>query len=121
MATPTMQKVAKDARTYSGTIAPGWLVLSQTANPDGIKEVTVNGSKLVSSIELSTGELVPRAESPHLTAYLLLLLYPVIGFLLPWGCIRILTWVGTGFVAPRGYTLITSAVGRCYHPWHQLG
>jgi hypothetical protein len=59
-------------------------------------------AKLVTSIDLSTGEWVPRVDSPHLTAYLLLLLYPVIGFLLPWGCIRILTWVGNGFVVPRG-------------------
>ena len=71
-------------------------------NSDGINKVHVDAAKLVTSIDLSTGEWVPRVDSPHLTAYLLLLLYPVIGFLLPWGGIRILTWVGIGFAAPRG-------------------
>jgi hypothetical protein len=32
-------------------------------------------------------------------AYLIPLLYPVLGFLLPWGVVRVLTWVGAGFFA----------------------
>jgi hypothetical protein len=71
-------------------------------NRDGINTVHVDPARMVSSIELSTGELITRTEAPHLSAYLLLLLYPVLGFLLPWGGIRILTWVGIGFAAPQG-------------------
>ena len=71
-------------------------------NRDGINTVNVDPARMVSSIELSTGELITRTEAPHLSAYLLLLLYPVLGFLLPWGGIRILTWVGIGFAAPQG-------------------
>jgi len=70
-------------------------------NLDGIKQVTVDKVGVVSSIELSTGESVQRVAPPALKAYLIPLLYPVLGFLIPWGGIRLLTWVGSGFVEPR--------------------
>jgi hypothetical protein len=66
---------------------------------DGIKEVTVDKAGQVSSIELLTGESVPRAERPPLRSYAALLLYPVIGFLVPWGIVRILYWVSAGFLS----------------------
>jgi hypothetical protein len=72
-----------------------------SVNLDGIKQVTVDKDGLISSIELSTGESVQRADPPALKAYLIPLLYPILGFLLPWGSIRLLTWVGGGFVEPR--------------------
>jgi hypothetical protein len=68
---------------------------------DGIKQVTVDKAGVVSSIELSTGESVQRVGPPALKAYVVPLLYPILGFLLPWGGIRVLTWVGGGFVEPR--------------------
>jgi hypothetical protein len=69
-------------------------------NHDGINAVHINADKTVSSVKLSTGELVKRTESPQLKVYLSLFLYPVVGFLLPWGCMRLLAWVGAGFVTP---------------------
>jgi hypothetical protein len=36
-------------------------------------------------------------KPPTFGAYLLLLAFPVIGFLLPWGAIRALSWVLSGF------------------------
>ena len=80
-----------------GSQPTGWVAV----NLDGIKTAAVDKAGLVSSIELSTGELVQRVDPPALKAYLIPLLYPVLGFLLPWGGIRVLTWVGSGFVAPR--------------------
>jgi len=68
---------------------------------DGIKEVTVNKAGLVSSIKFSTGESLQRVNRPAPTAFLIPLLYPLIGFLLPWAAVSLLTWVGTGFFAPR--------------------
>jgi hypothetical protein len=78
---------------------PGDLLVS--VNIDGIKRVTVDKAGLVSLIELSTGEWAQRAVPPPLKAYLIPLLYPVLGFLFPWGGVRVLTWVGGGFVEPR--------------------
>jgi hypothetical protein len=69
-------------------------------NLAGIKQVTVNKTGLISSIELPTGAVIQRVDPPALRAYLIPLLYPVLGFLLPWGGIRVITWVGSGFFQP---------------------
>jgi hypothetical protein len=78
---------------------PGELLVS--VDFDGIKRVIVDKAGLVSLIELSTGEWAQRVDPPALKAYLIPLLYPVFGFLLPWGGIWVLTWVGSGFVESR--------------------
>jgi hypothetical protein len=70
-------------------------------NRDGIKEVGIGEDGLVHSVELSTGETVISVDPPPLKAYLVPLLYPILGFLLPWGAIRVLTWVASGFVPQR--------------------
>lgn len=64
---------------------------------DGIKQVTVDKAGVVVSIELSKGESVQSVEPPAMKAYAVPLLYPILGFLLPWGGIRLLVWVGSGF------------------------
>ena len=69
-------------------------------NAGGINSVTIDGG-LVSTIELSTGESVQRTASPALYAYFQPLLYPLLGFFLPWGAIRALTWIGVGFFEPK--------------------
>jgi len=120
MASPTMQKVAKAARDLhsfgddpidekrgesDGVTADPWEKAaakyrkdSILVNLDSIKRVTVDQSGLIASIELSSGEPVPRVDPPPLKAYLSVLLYPLIGFVLPWVGVRLLTWVGRGFV-----------------------
>jgi hypothetical protein len=69
-------------------------------NAGGIKDVLA-GKDGISQIHLSTGETVRRTEAPRLMAYLRLLLYPLLGLLLPLVAIRILAWVTSGFVAPQ--------------------
>jgi hypothetical protein len=73
---------------------------------DGIKVVNADKNRAISSIELTTGERISR-EPDTFKAYLALaaplilpFCYPVIGFLVPWGTIRALVWVGSGFFAP---------------------
>ena len=71
-------------------------------NLGGIKEVYADEVGMIAEIDLTTGELIPRTEPPaQLKVYLLPLMYPLIGFLLPWGGISLLAWVGTGFVERR--------------------
>jgi hypothetical protein len=77
---------------------PGAILVS--VGLDGIKQVAVDKAGLVFSIEPSDGAWVDRTDAPALIAYIMPLLCPVFGFLLPWGGIRVLTWVGTGFFAP---------------------
>jgi hypothetical protein len=66
-------------------------------NHDGISGVHLDAARTVVAIELSTGESIHRVEAPPLRAYLPIIGCPILGFLLPWGTIRILTWVGSGF------------------------
>ena len=86
-----------DCKLFDPVYAAGLAVVS--VNLGGIRRVIVDRAGDASSIELSSGETVQRAEAPRVRAYLILLLYPVLGFLLPWGIVRVLTWVGSGFVA----------------------
>jgi hypothetical protein len=71
-----------------------------SVNLDGIKEV-VAGKDGISQIQLSTGESIRKAQAPHRRAYLRLLLYPFLGFLLPLVAVRMLTWVANGFFLPH--------------------
>jgi hypothetical protein len=69
-------------------------------NAGGIKEVLA-GKDGISQIHLSTGEAVRRTEAPRPMAYLRLLLYPLLGFLLPFVAVHMLAWVASGFFTPR--------------------
>ncbi|MBZ5675535.1 MAG: hypothetical protein LAP61_14945 [Acidobacteriia bacterium] len=91
-----MLDIAKDAKENQ-PITPWGLVVE--VNLDGIKEVVIDKAGSVSSIELLTGESIQRIEAPTLRAYLALLLYPVLGFFAPWGFIRLLAWIGAGFLS----------------------
>jgi len=51
----------------------------------------------ISGIEPDDGQEVYRADLPGLWSYLLIPVFPVLGFFLPWGAIKTLTWIGLGF------------------------
>jgi hypothetical protein len=68
-------------------------------NKDRIDEVHFATGGSVASIHLSTGESVERTDAPHLWPFLALLVYPTLGFLIPWGSVRLLIWVGSGFLS----------------------
>lgn len=73
---------------------------------DGVQTVDADKSGVITAIQLSSGEWVhkePQTLRAHLAFFgglLLLLLYPLIGFLIPWGAIRTLAWVVSGFSTP---------------------
>jgi hypothetical protein len=69
-------------------------------NKDGIAGVNVDAVGVVTSIQRSTGEVIRKTEGTHVGAFLTILLYPAFGFLIPWGVLRILTWVVSGFSSP---------------------
>jgi hypothetical protein len=51
----------------------------------------------ISGVETDDGKEVYRTNLPGLWSYLLIPIFPVLGFFLPWGAIKTLTWVGLGF------------------------
>lgn len=66
-------------------------------NRGGIKTITWTKDLRVESIETEDGTTVYPAPAPTLWPYLLAAIFPVLGFFVPWGSVRVLTWVGVGF------------------------
>jgi hypothetical protein len=72
-------------------------------NRDGIGLIRYDVSGSVTSLELAAGEKIERPRPPSfLRAFVVPLLFPVIGFLLAWGGTKAIAWVATGFIAPKG-------------------
>jgi hypothetical protein len=80
-----------------------------TADKGGVIKVLVNAGSIkdvlagedgIPQIHLSTGGIVRRTEAPRPMAYLRLLVYPLLGLILPLVAIRILAWVASGFLVP---------------------
>jgi hypothetical protein len=72
--------------------ADGWRI-----DEGGIKKIYFGPNQELKSIEKENGATVYTTSSPPLSSYLLALVPPVLGFLLPWGSLAVLTWIGTGF------------------------
>lgn len=53
----------------------------------------------VVSIETADGQKLFPTPGPRTSTYLLIGFLPVLGFILPWGAIRAIGWVGVGFAA----------------------
>lgn len=70
-------------------------------NLNGIKQVTVDKTGSVLVIDLQNGEILQRTDAPHIGAYFGILVFPLLGLLVPWGAVRVLIWVGSGFFAER--------------------
>ena len=82
---------------------PAAELIVDVKNQDGILTADTDKAGAISSIQLATGEWVHR--EPHTFKARLALVfpfcYPVVGFLVPWGTIKVLLWVGTGFIEAR--------------------
>jgi hypothetical protein len=93
--------------------AAGWRV-----DTGGVKAIYFGGSKStdehvasrwaghvsaddISYVETNGGQIVNRPAQPSLWSYLFIPVFPVLGFVLPWGAIKTLTWVGLGFFPQR--------------------
>jgi len=67
---------------------------------NGIKAVNWNHDYGVESIETEDGQTLYSTLAPSAWLYLLIVLFPVLGFFIPWGVVRSIGWVGAGFVQP---------------------
>jgi hypothetical protein len=68
-----------------------------TVNKSGIKAIHWSKDLGIESIETQDGETVYAAPEPNKWLYLSATLFPLLGFVLPWGLVRALGWVGAGF------------------------
>jgi hypothetical protein len=81
-------------------------------NGDRIRSIRFDSENRVIAIEFmpprnrfgsepAFSEWVSRTAAPEFSVYLMLLAFPAFGFLLPWGTIRVICWVGNGFSTPK--------------------
>jgi hypothetical protein len=70
-----------------------------TVDKSGIKAIRFAENYGVESIETEDGQTLYPTPAPAAWEYLLVAIFPVLGFLIPWGAIRAIGWVGAGFVA----------------------
>lgn len=59
-----------------------------------------NDSFGVYSIETQDGQTLYPTPAPAAWQYFLIALFPVFGFIIPWGTVRAIGWVGAGFFQP---------------------
>jgi hypothetical protein len=63
-----------------------------------IRQVSVNAKSEIESFELGDSKVVWRPSAPSAIWFLL---YPMLvgaGFLVPWGAVRLVTWIFSGFL-----------------------
>ena len=79
-------------------------------NRDGIKLIRYGvavGGRIVTSLELSTGERIELCGGEPCPVsfprtFVVPLLFPLVGFLLPWGVVKTIAWVAAGFMVAKG-------------------
>jgi hypothetical protein len=86
-------------------------------NKDEIKIINWGEGKdyLVESIETEDGNTLHPTSLPSRWVYLLAVILPLVGFLLPWGLIRSIQWVATGFLVNQESKLIEERKERNSH------
>jgi hypothetical protein len=92
---PIAQVVAKkiaDNRTVSAYV-------EIQSHPEGIKQLWVDEKGEITRFEMDDGRTIMRTTEPSSVFWYLL--YPPIvalGFVVPWGAIRLVTWIVSGFI-----------------------
>lgn len=84
-------------------LPPGIRPLEDSINRDGIKTIDwfyLDGKWEAGEIDTEGGYHLAWYPAPSLWAYVQPMLWPVLGFLIPWGAVYVIAWVGAGFVHP---------------------
>jgi hypothetical protein len=71
------------------------------SNRDGVASIHYDTSGIVTSLQLATGEKIEQLQSPGLWTFFMPLVFPLVGFLLPWGITKSVAWVASGFIAAK--------------------
>lgn len=69
----------------------------QQVDKGGIKTIHWTKNNEIESIESENQRVYPTA-APSTRQYSLIALFPILGFLIVWGAIRAIGWVGGGFI-----------------------
>jgi hypothetical protein len=66
-----------------------------------VEEIEKRLAQSISTIETGSGTLLYRPSPPNKGQYFAALSAPIVGFLLPWGIVRLVAWIVEGFATPR--------------------
>lgn len=77
--------------------SPGWNVAAVEVHEQGIKAVHLTGNYGIESIETEDGQTLYPTAAPSAWANLLVAIFPVLGFLIPWSSVHAIRWVVAGF------------------------
>lgn len=94
--------VAQERKSFAGwvSIDPKTgerIQWEQEVNKGGIKTIHWTKNNDIESIETEDGQKLFPTPAPAASKYLLLALFPVLGFFIPWGTVRATEWVWAGF------------------------
>jgi hypothetical protein len=70
----------------------------QEIGKGGIKTIHWTTDFAIAFIVTDDGNFVFLTAAPSVWEYLLVVFYPVLGFIIPWGAVRAIGWVVAGFV-----------------------
>lgn len=76
---------------------PDYVPNPSKVNKGGIETINWSKGYMVLSIETDDGGTLYSTAAPAAWEYLLVVLFPILGFLIPWGAVRAIAWVGAGF------------------------
>jgi hypothetical protein len=68
-------------------------------NKGGIKTIHLGDKLEITSIDTQDGAKLIKPVPVGFWSYVLPVIFPVVGFLIPWGVVRTATWVGAGFLS----------------------
>ena len=91
---PITRKIAQDVAKEK--IANTYVEIQ--GHPQGIAQIRVNDKSEIDWFTLEDGKAVFRTQAPSALWYLLYPLIVASGFLLPWGAVRLITWIISGFI-----------------------
>lgn len=88
----------------------GWIVTDTDGRPvdpnasvinaNGIGTIHWTADFAIEYIETQDGQMLFPAQLPGAWSYILIAVFPLLGFFIPWGVVRGLGWVVAGFVQP---------------------
>jgi hypothetical protein len=84
---------------YGGSAAGATTPVPSEVDKSGIKAINWSQDYAVESIETGDGQTLYPTPATSAWTYLLIALFPILGFFIPWGAVRAIGWVGAGFVA----------------------
>jgi hypothetical protein len=75
-----------------------WKVIADEVDRGGIKTIHWTKDYGIESIDTEDGQTLYPTPAPSAWRYLLIVLFPILGFFIPWGAVRAIGWVGAGFI-----------------------